>query len=61
MVTNGIGLSYTTPHHKELIWTNFSVGKKQSQALCFDENDFIEPNSYRVVEIPRQEDMDKES
>ena len=40
---------------------NFSVGKKNNQKrYVFDENDVIAPNSYKVVEIPKTEDMDAE-
>jgi hypothetical protein len=49
------------PTPQRIYLDKFSVGKKNNpKRYVFDGNDFIEPNSYRVVEIPRQEDMDED-
>ena len=55
-------LGQHTSEEQRIYLDKFSVGKKNNpKRYVFDENDFIEPNSYKVVEIPRQEDIDEES
>jgi hypothetical protein len=49
-----------TPHRISL--RDFSIGKKNNhKRYIFEKDAFVEPNSYKVIEIPRTEDLESSS